>query len=48
MDPLRGSQLDVVHPLANVDTTVADPRAPVVCIDVFNLNRRPGAVYLAL
>lgn len=38
----------VVHPLANIDNELADPHPSVIVADVFNLNRRPGAIYLAL
>jgi len=37
----------VVHPLANRDAEIEDPNATVVA-DVFNLNRRPGEIYLAV
>ena len=40
--------IEVVHPLRNVDASAGDPRAPTLVCDVFNLNRRPGAIYLAL
>src|SRR6266545_2985600 len=38
----------VVHPLANTDDELADLHATVNVADVFNLNRRPGAIYLAI
>ncbi len=38
----------VVHPLANTDDELADPHASVIIADVFNLNRRPGAIYLVI
>jgi Lhr-like helicase len=40
--------VDVVHPLANCDDQLRDRRAAVLIADVFNLNRRPGEIYLAV
>jgi ATP-dependent helicase YprA (DUF1998 family) len=38
----------VVHPLANCDAQLVHRDAPVVIADVFNLNRRPGEIYLVV
>ena len=38
----------VVHPLANRDAEVRDASALEVVVDIFNLNRRPGEIYLAV
>lgn len=38
----------ITHPLAAPDDELQDPWAATLVCDVFNLNRRPGAVYLAL
>jgi len=40
--------VEVIHPLANRDSELADVDAPVLVADVFNLNRRPGEIYLAV
>jgi Lhr-like helicase len=40
--------IEVVHPLANRDAEFEDANARVVVADVFNLNRRPGEIYLAV
>jgi ATP-dependent helicase YprA (DUF1998 family) len=41
-------KIEVVHPLANRDAALRDPNAPVLVADLFNLNRRPGVIYLAV
>jgi MrfA Zn-binding domain len=38
--------LQVIHPLVNEDTLLQSADAPLVTADVFNLNRRPGEIYL--
>lgn len=38
----------ITHPFSAPDDELADPGAAHLVVDVFNLNRRPGAVYLAL
>ncbi len=40
--------VEVIHPLTNRDSELADVDAPVLVTDVFNLNRRPGEIYLAV
>lgn len=40
--------VEVIHPLTNRDDDLADPFNNVLIADVFNLNRRPGAIYLAI
>jgi Lhr-like helicase len=40
--------VEVVHPLVNRDAELADKDAAVLVADVFNLNRRPGEIYLAV
>ncbi|HWC55976.1 MAG TPA: DUF1998 domain-containing protein, partial [Sphingomicrobium sp.] len=40
--------VQVVHPLANRDDVLRDPSASLLVADVFNLNRRPGEIYLAV
>lgn len=40
--------IQVVHPLANRDLALRDSNAPALVADVFNLNRRPGEIYLAV
>ena len=40
--------VEVVHPLANRDGELGDANAPILVADVFNLNRRPGEIYLAV
>jgi Lhr-like helicase len=39
-------ELQVIHPLANEDVLLQNTEAPLVTADVFNLNRRPGEIYL--
>ncbi len=48
LEDTHARPVSVVHPLANHDEAVADPFAQILVADVFNLNRRPGAVYLAI
>jgi Lhr-like helicase len=48
LEGTHGRAVEVVHPLANCDQAVTNPSATVLICDVFNLNRRPGAVYLAV
>jgi hypothetical protein len=38
----------ITHPLQAPDDEVQDPSSAVLVCDTFNLDRRPGAVYLAL
>jgi hypothetical protein len=40
-----GRRIQVIHPLADRDADLLNSGAVVLC-DVFNLNRRPGRVYL--
>ena len=40
--------VQVIHPLANRDEDLGNPFNDVLIADVFNLNRRPGAIYLAV
>ena len=40
--------IHVVHPLVNHDDALRDPSATALVADVFNLNRRPGEIYLAV
>jgi hypothetical protein len=40
--------LQVVHPFADLDDAVRSRRNTAAVCDVFNLNRRPGAIYLIL
>jgi Lhr-like helicase len=40
--------IEVLHPLANRDAELVDPNALTMIADVFNLNRRPGEIYLAV
>jgi hypothetical protein len=46
LENTHGRPVEVVHPLADRDRGLADPEGAVVIADVFNLNRRPGAIYL--
>lgn len=48
LEDTHGRPVDVIHPLANDDQAVMNPFADVLVCDVFNLNRRPGAIYLAV
>jgi hypothetical protein len=48
LEDTHGRPVDVVHPLANHDASAMNPFSDVLVCDVFNLNRRPGAVYLAV
>ena len=38
--------MKVIHPLVNQDVFLQNNEAPVLIVDVFNLNRRPGELYL--
>jgi hypothetical protein len=40
--------IEVIHPLANRDSELKNGDTPVLLADVFNLNRRPGEIYLAI
>jgi len=40
--------VEVIHPLANRDLQLQDANTPVLVADIFNLNRRPGEIYLAV
>jgi len=40
--------VDVIHPLANRDSELEDADAAELVADFFNLNRRPGEIYLAV
>jgi hypothetical protein len=40
--------VEVIHPLVNRDDGLMDPGADALIADVFNLNRRPGEIYLAV
>ncbi len=40
--------VELVHPLANRDSELLDPNAAVLVADFFNLNRRPGEIYLVV
>jgi hypothetical protein len=44
----HGRPIRVIHPFWNADDQLADHNAAEVIADVFNLNRRPGAIYLAI
>jgi Lhr-like helicase len=44
----HGRDVHVVHPLANRDEELRNVSSPTVVADVFNLNRRPGEIYLAV
>lgn len=48
LENTHGRPVDVIHPLANDDQAVMNAFADVLVCDVFNLNRRPGAIYLAV
>ena len=41
-------KIEVVHPLVNRDSELIDPNTSPLIADVFNLNRRPGEIYLAV
>ncbi len=44
----HGRSIRVVHPLANHDLQLMNASSDTMICDVFNLNRRPGAVFLAI
>jgi len=41
-------RVEVIHPLVNRDKDLLNAMAPMLVADVFNLNRRPGEIYLAV
>jgi hypothetical protein len=48
LENTHGRAVEVIHPLAYRDEDLANPLNVVLIADVFNLNRRPGAIYLAV
>lgn len=48
LEDTHGRPVEVIHPLANRDDDLGNPFADTLIADVFNLNRRPGAIFLAL
>ncbi len=48
LEDTHARPVEVIHPLVNRDEDLANPFNDVLIADVFNLNRRPGAIYLAI
>ncbi len=46
MDTVSARHVRLVHPLANRDQALLRGSADEVLCDVFNLDRRPGEIYL--
>jgi ATP-dependent helicase YprA (DUF1998 family) len=48
LEGTHGRPVEVIHPLANRDDDLGNPFNDALIADVFNLNRRPGAIYLTV